>query len=147
MKSGLTSKGIAILGLGLIVGLVAIASWAFAQTSIHRNGFETKPGWTKGGFDAAYEEIAHRIDDRDPHNGRASEYIEINAKQGSYAHYVYPVGKAPITEELRASLWLRANRAGMRIMARVILPKERDPNNVDYVLTTYIAGDTYQQAG
>jgi hypothetical protein len=147
MKRGLSSKGYAILGLGLMVGLFAVASWAFAQTSIHRNGFETKLGWTTGGFDAVYEEIAHRIDDRDPHNGRASEYVEINAKQGSYVHYVYPVGKAPITEELRASFWLRANRAGMRIMARVILPKERDPNNVDYVLTTYIAGDTYQQAG
>jgi hypothetical protein len=150
MKDGLPPKAYAFTGLGLTIGLLAIASFAFAQTSIHRNGFETKPSWTKGGYDAEYNEIAHRIDDRDPHNGRGSEYIELDAKKGTFVHYIYPVGKAPITEELRATLWLRANRNGMRIMARVILPRERDPNNVDYVLTTLIGddnGDMYQQAG
>jgi hypothetical protein len=147
MKSGLSSRACGIAGLGLTVGLLVIAGWAFAQTSIHRNGFETKVGWTKGGFDAPYEETAHRIDDRDPHNGRGSEYIEIDAKQGKSIQYIYPVGKAPINEELRGGLWLRANRAGMQIMARIVLPNERDPNNVDYLLTTYIRGDTYQQVG
>src|SRR2546423_141856 len=147
MHKGLTSRAYAIVGLGLTVGLLVFAGWAFAQTSVHRNGFETKIAWAKGGFDAANEEDAHRIDDREPHNGRGAEYIELDAKQGSYIHYVYPVGKAPISEELRAGLWLRGNRTGMQIMARIVLPKERDPNNVDYVLTTYINGDHYQQAG
>jgi hypothetical protein len=147
MHKGLTSRAYAIVGLGLTIGLLVIAGWAFAQTSIHRNGFETKIGWAKGGFDAANDETAHRIDDREPHNGRGAEYIELDAKQGSYIHYVYPVGKAPISEELRAGLWLRGNRTGMQVMARIVLPKERDPNNVDYVMTTYITGDTYQQAG
>jgi hypothetical protein len=147
MKSGRSSLTCGIVGLGLMVGLLAIAGWAFAQTSIHRNGFETKPGWTKGGFDAQYEETSHRIDDRDPHNGRGCENIEIDAKQGTYVHYVYPVGKAPINDELRAAVWLRGNRAGMKLMARIVLPKERDPNNVDFLMTTYIEGDSYQQVG
>ena len=147
MHKGLSSRAYGIVGLGLTFGLFALAGWAFAQTSVHRNGFETKTGWSKGGFDAPHEVIAHRIDDRDPHNGRGAEYIEIDAKQGSFVHYVYPVGKAPINEDLRVSMWLRANRAGMQIMARIVLPKERDPNNVDFVLTTYIKGDVYQQAG
>src|SRR5437879_1446248 len=111
------SRTYAIAGLGLTVGLLALADWAFAQTAMHRNGFETKPGWSKGGADAPYDEIAHKIDDRDPHNGRRAEYIEIDAKKGSYIHYVYPVGKALISEESRATLWLRSNRPGMQIMA------------------------------
>lgn len=136
----------AIVGLGL-TGLLILASLAFAQTAMHRNGFETKVGWAKAGFDAPFEEIEHKIDDRDPHRGRSSEYIEIDAKPGQKIHYVYPVGKAPITEDLRAGLWLRSNRPGVKILARVVLPKERDPNNVDYLLTTYLEGDAYQQAG
>jgi hypothetical protein len=143
----LASRTCAVVGLGLAIGVFAIASWAFAQSAIHRNGFETKTGWTKGGFDAPFDETAHRIDDRDPHNGRGCELIEIDAKQGTYAHYVYYVGKAAISDELHAGLWLRGNRGGVKLMARVVLPNERDPNNVGYVLTTYIEGDIYQQAG
>lgn len=135
------------IATGLMIGLLVVGSWAFGQSGIHRNGFETKTGWIKGGFDAQYTEIAHRIDDRDPHNGRGAELIEIDAKPGSFVHYAYPVGKAPINDELRVALWLRGNRAGIRLMARVVLPKERDPNNVDYVMTTYIGGDTYAQSG
>ncbi len=131
----------------LLVGLFTIVGFAFAQTAVHRNGFETKIGWTKGGADAAFEQTAHKIDDREPHNGRGSEYLEFDAKKGEYIHYIYPIGKAPITEELRASLWLRSNRSGMQIMARIVLPNERDPNNLEYRLATHIRGDTYQQAG
>jgi hypothetical protein len=76
--------------------------------------------------------------------------IELNIKQGKndgYVHYVYPIGKAPVNDELRVALYLRANRPGIQIMARIVLPKERDPKNVDNVLTTYIRGDLYQQVG
>lgn len=141
-----TSNFSKILGVAL-VGLFALASLALAQTAMHRNGFETKTAWNKGAADGGYEEIAHRIDDRDPHNGRGSEYIEFDAKKGKFINYYYGVGKAPINEETRVAVWLRSNRAGMKLMARIVLPNERDPNNLDYRLTTYIEGDTYQQAG
>ncbi len=147
MHRKLTCRAFAVLGIGLTVGLLVCAGWAFAQTAVLRNGFETKTAWNKGGFDAPYDEIAHKIDDRDPHSGRGSEYIEIDAKQGNSIQYIYPVGKAPINEDLRASVWLRANRPGMKLMARVVLPNERDPNNVDFVLTTSLIGDIYQQTG
>lgn len=136
-----------IVGLGLACGLLVNASGSHAQTTIHKNGFETKLGWSKGGFDAAYEEIAHKLDDRDPHNGQNSEHIEINVKQGKFINYVYPVNNAPITQELRASIWVRANRPGVELTARVVLPNERDPNNLDYRLTTYIKGETFNLVG
>src|ERR1019366_1422239 len=119
-----SAKLYGFIGTGLTLGLLVIASFVFAQTSIHKNGFEAKLGWSKGGFDATYEETAHRIDDREPHNGQGSELIELDVKQGKsdgFIHYVYPVGKAPINDELRVSLWLRANRPGIQIMARIVL--------------------------
>src|ERR1051326_3488455 len=130
-----------VAGVGLAIGLLAFAGWAFAQTSIHKNGFENKPGWTKGTSDGVFDELAHRIDDREPHNGQGSEYVELDVKTGKSIHYVYPTAKAPINDELRAGLWLRANRPGIQLMARVVLPSERDPNNLQYYLTTYLKGD------
>lgn len=150
MTQKFSAKLLGIAGLGLLTALLALASFAFAQGSIHKNGFETKIGWAKGGSDTAYEEIAHRIDDHEPRSGRGSELIELDVKQGKsdgYVHYVYPVGKAPINDELRIGLYLRANRPDIQIMARIVLPKERDPKNVENVLTTYLRGDVYQQVG
>lgn len=131
----------------LLAYVFAIVGLAFAQEAMHRNGFEAKTGWLKGAADAPFDELAHKIDDREPHSGRGSEYLEFNAKKGEYIHYVYPVGKAAIGEDLRVGLWLRSNRPGMQILARVVLPNERDPNNLQYQLTTTLRGDTYQQAG
>lgn len=147
MSNGRTFRACGITGFALLVGLFIIGDPALAQTTIHRNSFETKVGWSKGAADAAFTETAHKIDDREPHNGRGAEYLEFDAKKGEYIQYVYPIGKAPITEELRASLWLRSNRTGMQIMARIVLPNERDPNNLEYRLATHIRGDVYQQAG
>lgn len=150
MKRGRSSRfcgSLTRVGVGLAIGLLAFASWTFAQTAIHKNGFETKLGWLKASADTPFEGIAHRIDPLDPHNGQGSEHIELDVKQGKSIHYVYPTGKAAINEELRAVVWLRANRPGIQLMARVVLPNERDPNNLQFQMTTYIHGDAYQQTG
>jgi hypothetical protein len=151
MNLGHSSRWYTITAVTLLAGLFAFASWAFSQqTTMHKNGFDTRIGFSKGGADAAFDEIAHKIDDREPHNGQGCEYIDLDVKQGKFIHYIYPVGKAPISEELRAALWLRANRPGIKLMARVVLPNQRDPNNVQNVLTTYIdndKGNIYEQTG
>ncbi len=141
------SYGWMFSALALSSGFLLLAGIALAQTGMHRNGFETRVGWIKGGADAAFQEITHRIDDLDPRTGQGSELIELDVKQGSFIHYAYPIGKAPIADELRAAVWVKANRPGIQFMARVVLPNERDPKNLDYRLTTYIRGDTYQQTG
>ena len=91
-------------------GCSPLRAGALAQTTMHKNGFEAKLGFSKGGTDAVFDEIVHKIDDREPHNGQGCEFIDLDVKQGKFIYYVYPIGKAPISEELRAALWLRANR-------------------------------------
>jgi hypothetical protein len=133
------------------IGLVALAvlvavTLALAQgPQIHRNGFEARePVWVKGTADAAFRELAHDITDATAHTGQFSEHLQISAEQGGYIHYYYATGRAPIAEELTVSLWLKANRPGIQLMARLVLPKERNPNNLDEPLTTLIRGDLYQ---
>jgi hypothetical protein len=112
---------------------------------VHRNSFESRQtSWQKGMADAVYEELGHELTGQTAHSGQQSEAIRLQADQGSHIYYVYPIGKAEIVDELSLSLWLKANRPGLQLFARVILPRERNPNNLDQPLTTVLRGSVYQ---
>jgi hypothetical protein len=114
---------------------------------IHRNTFEGRdPAWVKGTADAKFSELLHEITDTRSHSLQSCEHLQITSEQGNYVYYYYPTSNAPITDELSASVWVRANRPGVQLLARVVLPKERDPNNLDQPLTTLLRGDTHNSS-
>jgi len=86
----------------------------------------------------------HDLTDTFAHTGQYSEHVQITAEQGTYLYYYYPIGRAPVGEDLSASVWVKANRPGIQLMARLVLPKERNPNSLDEPLTTMLRGDLYQ---
>jgi hypothetical protein len=115
---------------------------------VHRNGFETRgPVWVRGAADAPFRELAHALTDQSAHTGQSSEHIQLQAERGHFIHYVYPIGRAPVGDELTASVWVRANRPGMQLLARLVLPHEPNPENINEKLTTLLRGDPYQLAG
>jgi hypothetical protein len=115
---------------------------------VHRNGFETgKTAWQKSGFDAPHDVIAHNATDQGAHDGQRSEYLQLNSKLGNFIYYQYPVGKAPITAELVGGIFVKSNRPGIQVLARVVLPNERDPSNLEYRMTTTIRGEVYRNVG
>jgi len=130
--------------LVLPVSVAIFASLTHAQ-QIHRNGFEGRDlGWIKGAADAPFRQIVHDLTDTFAHTGQYSEHVQITAEQGTYLYYYYPIGRAPIGEDLSACVWVKANRPGIQLMARLVLPKERNPNSLDEPLTTMLRGDLYQ---
>jgi hypothetical protein len=113
-------------------------------------GFETRdPVWVQGPHDAAYKELVHRITEppEPAHSGDRSEFIRVKAEQGTFIHYLFEIGRAPVVEELTASLFVRSNRPGTQLLARVVFPKERDPKDPQKPLTALIHGDSYQLTG
>jgi hypothetical protein len=115
---------------------------------IHRDGFEAnEPVWVKGPADVPFKEIEHAMTEEHAHGGQRSEFIHIEAGNGTSIQYTYDIGRAPVGEELTASVWLRANRPGVQLMARLVLPRERNPKSIDQPLTAIIRGDRYEQAG
>jgi hypothetical protein len=136
----------ALLGL-LVAAVVSTASVVFAQ-QVHRNGFEA-PGisWQKGAADAPYREAAHDVTDSTAHSGQNSEHIKLSADPGSYIYYIYATGRAPLSDELAASVWLKANRPGTQICARLVLPHERAQGNLDERVTAILRGDQYTTVG
>jgi hypothetical protein len=130
--------GLAAVGLGLtVLGLAG-------GQQIRRDGFEGRdPVWVKGPADAACKELAHEMTDA-AHTGQHSESIQLQAERGSFIHYLYDVGRAPLCEELAARVWIKANRPGIQLLARLVLPHERNSANVEEPLSTLIGGDVYQ---
>src|SRR5262245_43265428 len=122
----------------VVAAFLSCAAPAVGQ-QVHRNGFEaSKTIWVKAGADAGYDEVAHASTDQGAHDGQRAEYLHVSANQGNYIHYQYPVGKAPIGDDLIGKVWIKANRPGIQLLARVILPNERDPNNLENRMTTTI---------
>ncbi len=129
------------------VGAALLLGVARGQQTLQQ-GFEgPDPLWTAGTADAAYKETAHRITDEFARGGRRSEYIELNAEAGNYIYYTYDIGKATLDDVLNVSLYLKANRPGVQLLCRVVLPQEHDPQNLDQPLTTLIKADEYQITG
>src|SRR5262245_11277991 len=137
---------------GLIACLPALLSLPLLlraqEMSFLQQGFEGRePLWTPGAADVTYKETVHQLTEETAHEGHRSESIEVQAQQGSYIYYTYPIGRAPISEDMLTGLWIKANRPGVQLLARLVLPHERDPRNAELPLTTLLRGDTYQTTG
>ncbi len=136
-------------GAGLMSGawLVFLLSSGARGQQILQYGFEARdPVWVQGTWDAPYKEVSHRLTDETAHGGLRSEHVRVQAEKGSHIHYTYDVGKAPITDELHLSLWIKANRPNVQLLCRVVLPRERDPNKVGEPLRFLLRCEPYQSA-
>jgi hypothetical protein len=140
------------LGRSATAALLATLAGVFLNVAqaqqIHRNGFEGRETfWVKGAADATFHEVTHEITDATARKGEHSEHIQFSAEQGNFIYYYYPTDKAPLIDDLSASVWIKSNRPGIQIMARAVLPKERNPNSLDEPMTFTLRGDLYQTAG
>ncbi len=127
-----------------ILLMLAFTGTVYGQQLI-QYGFEGRSSlWQPGPHDAAYRETLHELTDKSVHSGQRSETIQFVAESGTHIHYTYNLGRAPVTEDLNISLWVRANRPGVQLLARVVFPKEWDPNNPGHPLTAILPGERYQ---
>jgi hypothetical protein len=136
-----------LLGLAALAVSLAFLCSAPGQT-IHRNGFEIRtPAWSRGAADANFKETAHDITDQTAHSPDRSEHIQLTAERGNYIYYTYPLSRAPLVEELSISIWVKANRPGTQLMARLVLPHERKADNINEPVSVMLRGDQYQLVG
>ena len=78
--------------------------------------------WRLADFDGTAKLIVHERDFTSARSGEGCEHIRLRANQGTYAHLAHPVEPAPIIDELVPSIWVKANRPGLQVLARVVLP-------------------------
>jgi len=116
-----------------------------------RDGFETdRTVWRQEQTDATINLLGHERSRRAAHGGQFSERFHFNAGVGSSFLYSYPLPRIPVIEDLRVELFVRSNRVGARLLGRVVLPKDIDPNTgqPSFVMitgTSYENGDRWQR--
>ena len=98
-----------------------------AETVV-RDGFESaKTSWRREQTDASVTIEAHERSQRAAHEGRSSERFAFRAGGGSVLYYSLKVPKVVISDDARASVYVRADRPGAQLFGRVVLPADVDP--------------------
>jgi hypothetical protein len=111
----------------LAIGAAAIGQGGAPATL--REGFEgPKTAWQQEATDVSVRLLAHDRSDRAAHEGRQSEHFRFNSQAGSAFYYSYRLPKIPVTDDLAIVLFVRSNPAGVKLMARVVLPEDIDPD-------------------
>jgi hypothetical protein len=116
---------------GTLVGLL-VASWAGEDKSDRPDAwvdsFETaEPTWQREYTDATVNLQVHDRSQRAAHSGRLSEHFKFEATTGTQFFVSYATPQVPITDDLSASVFVRANRRGIQVYGRVVLPADIDP--------------------
>jgi hypothetical protein len=73
-----------------------------------------------------------------------SERLRVSIAPGQSAVLVLSVGRMPVLDELRASIWIKASRPGVQLAARVTLPRSAHPTSGS-AATTIVRGDQLQR--
>ena len=128
----------------LCFGLVPLLS---AQL-IHRDGFSGRePVWLQGPSDARFTVKKHELSEEWARSLPTAEHLSFTTELGTFIHYHYTTPPAPLSETLTAAVWLKANRTGMQLLVRLVLPHERNPDRPDEPLTVLLPGDVYRLQG
>src|SRR5271156_1793274 len=122
-----------IVSAGMLVGLFVmsdddITTPAPVPPQTLRDGFETtEPSWQREYTDATIDLRVQDRSQRAAHGGRLSEHFQFETAAGSQFFVSYSTPRAPVDDDLSVSLFVRANRGGVQIFARVVLPSDIDP--------------------
>ncbi len=121
-----------------------------ATSGVLREGFEGEtPLWQSEYLDTTIHLMAHDRSNRAIHGGRFSERFQFAADSGGQFYVSYRTPQIPLAADPNIGLWVRSNRAGVRIHARVVLPADVDPETKapSFVLvpgTIYTETDRWQ---
>ena len=136
----------AVLGSAGIVAMAVAAGAAPADAPWHE-GFEgPNSSWRAVGADLEYRLEIHGRARGGAHTGQGSEQLRINAANGSYVYFAHAVPSSRITADLAPSVWIKADRPGLQILGRIVLPNLIDPHTRKPA-TVYIRGTSYSQVG
>jgi hypothetical protein len=133
--------------LATLAGLLsAPVHQATAQTAWYE-GFEgPDPSWKELGGNAAYQVDGHQRVRGVAYTGEGCEWIRVTGSGGSQIYFGHDVGRARVIDELLPTLRVRSDRAGLQVLARVVLPRTEDPRTGRPV-TTLIRGTSYSTVG
>ena len=131
--------------LGLIVVFTLAGSPCLAQGLLRLDFEGLETSWKAAGGDAQHAFALHQRVPGAAQSGQTCEHVRLSAGNGSYVYLRHDIGAARVIEELRPSVWIKANRPGLQLLVRAVLPRTLDANNQP--ATVYLRGASYTQTG
>ncbi|MBN2476803.1 MAG: hypothetical protein JXB62_19495 [Pirellulales bacterium] len=140
---GLIPRMIAAVAM-LVVA--ALAQPARGQSAWYE-GFEgPEPSWQDAGGNARYRITDHRRTQAEAHTGDGCEQLTVLGDQGTHVYISHQVGRPRVIEELLPTVWVRSDRPGLQLLARVVFPRTEDPRTGRSV-SAMVCGSTYRDVG
>lgn len=90
--------------------------------------------------------LAHDRPYRESHSGQACEHFRLVVGSGTMLPLVHSIGRAPIIQEFRPRMFVKADRPGLQLMVRVVFPRNLD-RGTGQPITSLLRGDMYTDVG
>ena len=114
-----------------------------AQVLVRQDFDGPEPTWREGRGSPGYRITNHERTTEGAHGGSGCEFFRlVSGAGGTFVHLVHDLAPARVIAELKPSVWVRSDRPGIQLRARVVFPRSINPttNQPDSVL---IAGTSY----
>jgi hypothetical protein len=130
------------------VVLLAALSAVQGRAQVWHEGFETpQPSWREAGGDVRYRILQQDRPQSDSHTGSRCEWLRFEAERGTSIYIAHDVGRPAVIEELSPSVWVKADRPGLQLAARIVLPRTTDPRTGRPVATMIVGDGSYNTPG
>lgn len=140
-----------MIASGMIVAAGMLAASAAgglgsAQTAWYE-GFEgPQRSWREASGNAQYRVIEHRRVQHQAHTGDGCEQISVYGSGGTEVYFSHQVDHPRVIDELLPTVWVKSDRSGLQLLARVVLPRTPDPRTGRPV-STLLRGSVYNDVG
>jgi hypothetical protein len=133
--------------LVVLLGSLLLAPAVAAAQAPWHEGFEgPQVSWRDAGGDARYRIQQHQRVQGTAHTGNGSEWLRLEGDAGSSLQFSHGVGRPQVIDELSPSVWIKSDRTGLQLAARVVLPRSVDPRTGRPVVAL-LAGSSYTDLG
>lgn len=145
-RNGLRGKVGRLHGTLLTLSLLVFSSGMPAAAAYRENFESPETSWRFAAADAAYRIHQHQRVQTQSHWGHGCEQLRVATGRGTFVYFRQEIGRPRVIDELVPSLWVKADRPGIQLLARVVFPRAVD-DRTGRPVTALIRGGTYTAVG
>lgn len=135
------------LAIAALLLLAAEADTPVCAATAWYEAFEgAEPSWRDAGGDGHYRIVAQQRVAGVARNGNRCEWLQVQGANGTFVHVQHDIGRPGVIDELRPTLWVKSDRPGIQLLARVVLPRSVDPRT-GQPLSALLPGASYNNVG
>ena len=104
------------------------------------------PSWAAPGADANLRVVEQRRVRDAAHSGQGCEWLRLHGEGNGVLSLGHEAGRPRVIEELRPSVWVKSDRAGLHLVAEIALPRSLD-SQTGRALVAQVHGTSYNAVG